>query len=113
MLGPELPTFHDLAQSWPRYVAFPAAWVSGWIVSGTAVPADYRLVVAAVLVIASTALLYGAAAALGIELTGGRCRARTNDGTRCQHPRPPGADCCRAVHQRMHGVELVDGDGRV
>lgn len=95
------------------YVAFPAVWISGWIVSGTAVPADYRLVLAAGMVVASTAALYGGAAALGIELTGGQCRARTNDGDRCQHPRPPGDDCCRAVHQRMHDVELVDGNGRV
>lgn len=95
---------------------FPASavafYASGWLVSHTAVPAEWRAHASVLMLVVGAAGVIGAARALGIELEGGRCRARTTDGDRCSLSRDAGDDLCH-VHKRVHGVELhasaVDG----
>lgn len=44
--------------------------------------------------------------ALGVEFSGGRCRAQNaTDGERCSKSRPPGEDLCQ-LHDRHHGVTI-------
>lgn len=89
-----------------------AFYVSGWVVTATAVPSAWRLELASALVFVGGVALLGAARAAGVDLEGGRCKARTNDGTRCRLSRRPLGDLCH-VHKRTHDVELhpsaVDG----
>lgn len=96
--------------TWPAWgLAF---YASGWIVTATTLPASWRLEVASALVVAGAVAVLAAARAVGVDLEGGRCRARTNDGTRCRLSRRPLGDLCH-VHRRTHDVELhpsaVDG----
>lgn len=95
---------------WPAS-AF-AFYASGWIVTATSVPAAWRLEVSATLVAVGGVAVLAGARAVGVDLEGGRCKARTNDGTRCRLSRRPRGDLCH-VHRRTHDVELhpsaVDG----
>lgn len=97
-------------------LALPAVAVStyagGWVVTHTAVPARWQGYVSGVLLVVGVLAVMSGARALGLDVEGGRCRAATTDGTRCQLERDAGADLCH-VHQRVHEVELhpsaVDG----
>lgn len=105
MRGPSLPTAEDLgdlARLWP----IGAVWASTWIVTNTAIPAALQDVVAILLVVVPIAATVVVVQLTSYELTGGRCRAETADGSRCQLHRPPNTDLCRAVHQRCYDVDL-------
>lgn len=95
---------------WPASAL--AFYASGWIVTATSLPASWRLEVSAALVVVGGVVLLAAARAVGVDLEGGRCKARTTDGTRCRLSRGPRTDLCH-VHKRTHDVELhpsaIDG----
>lgn len=84
---------------------YVALWAAGWLVNATWVPAGYQVHVAGALVLAAILGGYAALSLLGLEVTGGRCRASTADGSRCKLSRGPMDDLCH-VHQRTHGAEL-------
>lgn len=82
-----------------------SVYAAGWIVAHTVVPAWAFEVVAALLVAVPLAVGLAVAHAAGLELSGGQCRAATNDGRRCSRRRPPNGDLCWQ-HRRLHDVAL-------
>lgn len=98
----------DVVAAATRTLMFVAAIGSGWVVRNTVVPDALRFVVTAALVVAPLVAVVSVLHALGIELTGGQCRAATNDGTRCSLSRPANTDFCH-VHRR-HGGEFHDSE---
>ncbi|GAB3676831.1 hypothetical protein [Halopiger thermotolerans] len=95
----------DVVESlgWP--LALVALNGSGWIARHTVIPSEWSGVVAGFLVIAAIGSVVSVLRAAGVDLEGGRCKAETNDGSRCRLERDPGADLCH-VHQRTHDVTL-------
>lgn len=105
---PDIPTFDDLIEMATSPTAFIAAmWASAWVVRETVVPHWAREIVLMALVVGPLVLVYAVLRHAGVELTGGRCRALTNDGDRCQLGRGPGDDLCH-VHQDTYDVTLVE-----
>jgi hypothetical protein len=105
MRGPSLPSADDALTTWRRVLLLGSVWVSGWVVDHTVVPPEYRTAVGVGLVAVGFGGVVVVAQFTSLELTGGRCRAVTNDGYRCKHSRPPNRDFCPQVHERTHGVE--------
>ncbi len=104
MIGPTSEDLRDMVRWWP----LTGFWAAGWLVSHTPIPADARTILGVIMGLAPVAVLAALAQWTEMELTGGRCRARNKgDGLRCSLHRPPNRDLCH-VHQRTHGVELVD-----
>ncbi|WP_276253589.1 hypothetical protein [Halomontanus rarus] len=91
----------DLAVAGP-YVALTLA---GAIVRATVIPERYKGALALALLLVCALAGVAVARSAGLELEGGRCRAQTNDGSRCRLKRDAGADLCH-VHKRTHEVEL-------
>lgn len=83
-------------------LVFVSGSVSSYLVASTPLPANAHVPIAALLFAAGIAVPVAVYRATGLETSGGRCRALTNDGDRCQHPRRANEDLCRAVHQPMY-----------
>jgi hypothetical protein len=110
MPGP-LPTssLDDLVTVGYRWALRDCLGAAGWFVARTMLPSWSVEIVALVFLVVVTVATGALLEAVGVDL-GGRCRARTRDGSRCSHPRRPGEGCCRQVHQRVGDIELVDED---
>ena len=88
-----------------RVLSVLSVYGTGWIVAHTIVPAWAFEGVAVLLVVVPLAVGAAVARAAGLELSGGQCRAATNDGSRCSRDRPANLDCCWQ-HRRLHEEEL-------
>lgn len=88
-----------------RALSLLSVYGAGWIVAHTVVPAWAFEIVAALLLVVPLGVGVAVARAAGVELSGGQCRAATNDGSRCSRDRPANGDLCWQ-HRRLHDVDL-------
>jgi len=110
MPGPlPTPSLDDLLTVDYRWALRGCLGAAGWLVARTMLPSWSVGIVALVCLVTVTVATGALLETVGVDL-GGRCRARTRDGSGCSHPRRPGEGCCRQVHQRVGDIEFVDED---